>query len=295
MLMAIAAPLLRAAPAPQTTLTNRARAPLLDAFDADRRPFAIVFDPFRVVAASGVPPLFTFTARPDQGRRSGPVPLLFDARFALPAGDYEAEVHASAASVLSLRVAREGPPLVSWPVEAGVSRKPFHLDMDLNFVGFETADKESAGAFREVRIRPVSVTNAHQRPVWREVLGTLAAGPATLFLHDRTAWMEAGGFWTRGESTTLLTMASKGEAQLPLRVHCGALRNTVRLSTIGWEADRTLAPGEHADIAVPSAPDTRTTLLRIDTAAGFVPASVEPGSRDRRFLGCRFEVAGTVP
>src|SRR5207253_74747 len=66
----------------------RARAPILDEFDARRRPIAILYDPLARLSPQDVLAHVRFTARPGQRTARQPLDLLWNARFSLPAGEY---------------------------------------------------------------------------------------------------------------------------------------------------------------------------------------------------------------
>ena len=67
---------------------SRSRVPMLDDFDAVARPYAIIYKPFTFTRAESIPPLMTLSAFPGQRPAGQPVPVLLNARYALPAGEY---------------------------------------------------------------------------------------------------------------------------------------------------------------------------------------------------------------
>jgi hypothetical protein len=99
---------------------------------------------------------------------------------------------------------------------------------------------------------------------------------------DDDSFMEPAGFWTRGESPTAVVIDAPDRNELGLRVRNGAVANRVELSAAEWHSSLSLAPGEVRDVDLPAA---AARLLRIQTAAGFRPADVDPASGDRRTLG----------
>ena len=95
--------------------TARARVPLIDEFDARRRPLVIAYDPWTRSSASEVVSRAVLVARPGQRTQRQPIDLLWNARFALPAGEYRLELQRSGAGhddwPLGLQIGRVGPPL----------------------------------------------------------------------------------------------------------------------------------------------------------------------------------------
>jgi hypothetical protein len=288
--MSFVGPPLRAVPTALAGLDSRPRSVLLDRYDAAKRPVAIVYDPFRTIPAASVPPLFQFVARPEPGRRPTPVPLLFNARFALPAGTYRIDVEslASLSGSFAVQLGRDGPPAMTWAAEGRSPSYELELGVDVNFVGFRTSPGLETSV-RAVRIRPLAVVDHHLRQAPGEVLGVFQQPGATLYFYDRNVWVEPEGFWTRGASTTLVTVVPRAGRVLPLRVRCGPRANTLTLATDDWRTVETVRAGTEKRIAMPYA-SGRTTALRLTTEDGFTPAAVEPNNRDRRFLGCRVEI-----
>ena len=80
-------------------LRARGRSELLDRFDGTQRPIAIVYDPWRRIDPASAPPLVELVAQPERSRRPRqPIPLLYNARWSLPAGRYSIELIAPGAS-----------------------------------------------------------------------------------------------------------------------------------------------------------------------------------------------------
>jgi hypothetical protein len=66
----------------------RARVPLLDGFDQSRRPTALLYDPLSRVTGADALSHVLLVARPGLRTAPQPIELLWNARFALPAGAY---------------------------------------------------------------------------------------------------------------------------------------------------------------------------------------------------------------
>jgi hypothetical protein len=271
---------------------------MLDHFDRGTRPVALVYDPLRRIESNTVPSLFSLSATPGLRLARQPVPLLFNARFALPAGRYAAELRpaapdsAEASGELALQVGRIGDPLVRWQVQLGPSRSwkgEFSLPIDASFVGFRAAPSiaEAAG---ELRVRPLAVVDARRRVDVDQVLGAATYGQATVYFHDENVWPEREGLWTRGASAVPLTMVSTGASRVKVNVRSGARANRVTLDAGGWRREIDLQPGMTREVELPGDGRGGVIALRVTSASGFTPADTTPGSTDRRFLGCWIEV-----
>jgi hypothetical protein len=65
--------------------------------------------------------------------------------------------------------------------------------------------------------------------------------------------------------------------------------NHVTLVSGAWRQEMTLGPREERVIDVP-ADGSQRAVLHVTSAAGARPVDMEPGSTDRRLLGCWIEV-----
>jgi hypothetical protein len=292
----------RAEPPSVTEPEARSRLPMLDDFDSLARPHAIIYRPFTIARAIDIPPLMTLVASP--GLRTGgqPVRVLLNARYALAAGDYTVEigslqntqtVHGS----VGLQVGRIGAPMRQWHIAVapgGAWRGDFSLPADSEFVGLVVSD-ELAGA-ASLRITPVRIVNKNDREAafhgsTRNILSAIQAPSAEILFHDEDVYPESTGFWVHGESTSYMTVAANHpDRGVTLRVHSGAMPNTVTFATPTWGAQVELRPGTPHDVEVPAPARPGPFLLRVTAAKGFVPAEVIPGNTDRRILGCWIEI-----
>jgi hypothetical protein len=275
-------------------LDARRQVRLLTDYDGAARPLAILYDPLRPVPPSEVPALFTMGASPASAGPRQPVPLVFNARFALPAGRYTLAVRGGAAArgTMGLQVGRQGPPLRTWAIDLAPGRPwqtSFELPIDATFVGFR-ATEGLAGAVRELRLVPERIVNARERLSGRETLAALAGASCSLFFHDTHTWIEETGFWTRGRSTAELTIVPATAHPQKLSVHCGPTAGTVTLTSPGWRSTVAVQPGLVQEVEVPVESAGVAVPMKIETSTGFVPSEHDPSSSDRRVLGCWFEV-----
>jgi hypothetical protein len=293
----IAPPLVPARRALAERLDARARVALWDAFDATTRPLAIVYDPFRPVDPNTVPQLVTLRARAGLRRAAQPVPLLFNARFALPSGEYSIELdldgpRPSDTDSVGLQVGRIGHPIDVWPVDdagRGRWRHTFRLPLDAEFIGFRVS-RSLEPRVRELRLHASRVDDEHSRRHAAPVLAAARYEGVSVYFHDEAVWPEARGFWTRGETTARMTVATEPRAAVPLKLRSGARPNTVKLETPTWSREVWLRPEGAVELSVP--PDRRPGIipLQVTASGGFRPNALEPGNTDSRLLGCWIEV-----
>jgi len=277
------------APAPAPGV--RAQVALLSDFDAQRRPLGVVYDPLRRVPSSDIPPLLAFVAGPRaRGERTG-VDLLYDARWSLPAGRYELCLDGHGRTIqgeIGLQVGRVGPPLRTWTI-APAPRWTTTLDLPANarFVGFR-ASPELAGAGPELTLIPRAVADLRTRKTDPEVLQSRLYGEAAVFFYDERVAPEPTGFWTRGDSSSRLAVALAPDRPTALRLRAGPAPATVQTTVDGDVQRVTLAARETRDVTLRSR--HAVASVEIVTEGGFVPAEIDPATRDRRRLGVWVEV-----
>ena len=277
----------------------RVDAPMLDGFDARRRPLAIEYDRWRTLPAADVPPLFSFRATPGARRYSQPVRVLLNARLSLPAGDYVLTLRPKLGAALigsaGLQVGRIGPPLRGWQI-AETPGAPwsaaFTLPVDASFVGLRTS-RELEAAVAALQVQPARVVNDGDRYDLPAVLSAATYKDVIVTFHGDQVYAERDGFWVHGRSTLLATFAPPEEPGrqpgVRLSLHGGARPTQVRFQTATWGAAVALEPGVPRELHVPALRGQALLPVRITTASGFVPADTD-GSSDRRLLGCWIDV-----
>ncbi len=283
---------------PVPALDERARVRMLDDYDAGRRPLAIRYDPLTRIAPAAVPGLFPLTVHEAGDRREDRATQLFGRRLSLPAGTYAVDMLLPASIVpidaaLAVHAGRTSPPLHTWPVSLtspGSWGRAFALPVDVGFVGFK-ASAPLTEASPRLRLTPQHIEDASNRPRTPAVLGSARYGAIVVLVHGEDAWPEGDGLWVRGRVTSTLTVVGpQGPQGLTLRA--GAVAVDVVVAWQDGEARVSLNPGQSQDVTIPapagsaSGDDSIARQVRITTSSGFVPADVEPGSRDRRTLGC---------
>lgn len=279
----------------------RVDAPMLDDFDARRRPLAVVYDPWRTLPATDVPPLFAFEATPGARRYPQPVPVLMNMRLSLPAGDFVIMLAPRAGAALTgsagLQVGRMGPPMRGWQIAEAPGapwRAAFTLPVDASFVGLRTS-RELAAAVGAMQVQPARVVNGRDRQDLPAVLSSATYKNVIVTFHGDQVYPERDGFWVRGRSTLLATFAPpeaiRHQPGVRLSLHGGAKATQVRFQTATWSATVALEPGVPRELQVPALRGQTLLPVRITAESGFVPAETNGGS-DRRLLGCWIEVLG---
>jgi hypothetical protein len=300
MAIAITAPWLPSGRAEAHTIDLGARARLaaLDGFDARARPASIVYDPLHKGAAVDALPQLVLGVRAMQRTDPQPVRVIHNGRFSLPAGTYDIAVQFNnrppdQAVPLSLQIGRNGPPLQTWllqPQAGELWKATLWLPVDASFVGLR-GPVELERAIDAFTITPTAVVDAGARPLVPVVLAAANYPGATFFFHNEQLYPEAQGFWTIGGESSKVTVATRPGQNAPvtLRMHPGAIANTVTISTFGWQRAYELVPGQAAEVELPQFA-SGVVPLTITVQTGFYPRDIDPQSTDRRFLGVWVEV-----
>ena len=267
--------------------------PMLDEFDATARPIAVRYDPFSLVSPSSIPPLFSLAAVPGQRLAPQPTRVLLNARFRLPAGEYEVELQPApntpASGAIGLQIGREGEPVETWPFTPSTGskwRQRFRLPLDAEFVAFRAAPGLER-AVTSLRLRPLQVVDNGRRLHTDTIFASASFGSTSVFFHDAVSYIEPGGFWARGRTRMRVTLVrTDGSNSFTMNLHCGARPNRVTLATPHWSERLDLVPNTTRTVVVPLPAHESLMPLEITTSSGFVPAEIEPANKDRRLLGC---------
>jgi hypothetical protein len=269
--------------------------PMLETFNTVVRPVAVVYDPLSVVSPAEVPPLFSLSAVPGQRRSRQPLRVVLNARFRLPAGEYELDIKGSDQagtvpdSSLGLQIGREGRPLETWPLSlapGSVSQRRFRVPLDAEFVGFR-ASRPTERTIAQLRLRALTIEDQDRRFESPVVRSSADFGVARAFFHDGDSFPEEDGLWVKGGATARLTILKPSESQtsLPLAIHGGGRENVAIVETPAWSQRIELVPDIMSKIAIPSMAGERFVSLSVTSVNGFIPAEEERGSKDRRLLG----------
>jgi len=280
--------------------TSRARVPLLDEFDAQRRPIVLAYDPLRRIPANEALSRVALVVTPEQRQGRQPADLLWNARFSLPAGEYRLKLERPAqASIqngaIGLQIGRVGQPLDRWQVQGPEWTQTVVLPLDTSFVGPRAMAYGGldAGTFS---VAPVHIVDESRRAPRPPILSATRYGALTAYFHDDTTNGEPAGFWTHGRATTRVSVAALGgtPATFDADVRCGPIANRVTLRMPNWTERFAIEPGgsHHVSIPLLSQANLGSRLAPLDVTVrdGFVPADVDRTSTDRRLLGCWIEM-----
>ena len=221
-----------------------------------------------------------------------------NARFALAAGTYRVALTPRAGASLSgewgVQVGRLGGPMVTWPVSAAPGAEwstTFTLDLDAGFVGFR-ASPDLEMMLDRIEVRPLTVVDSGERPANGAVLAAARFGDVPVYFHDDHAYLEAGGFWTRGVSRVTLSavLAERAAPALALRLRSAGGSLPVRLETPAWSTRIVVGSDAPTTVSVPVRTGERVVSLAITAEVAFVLAEHGGPPDDRRTLGCWVEV-----
>jgi hypothetical protein len=114
-------------------------------------------------------------------------------------------------------------------------------------------------------------------------------GGTRVLLLDGAAYMEPSGAWVPGRDDAMFVVEPEPGAPIRLFLRNVPVDNHVTLVSGAWRQEMTLGPREERVIDVP-ADGSQRAVLHVTSAAGARPVDMEPGSTDRRLLGCWIEV-----
>jgi hypothetical protein len=283
---------------PVSPVEARSQASALDDYDARARPLAIEYAPFRLTSPAESIVDVRFVATPGMRRAPQPARVVMNARFALAAGTYRVALTPRTGARLSgewgVQVGRLGGPMVTWPVSAAPGAEwstTFTLDLDAGFVGFR-ASPDLEMMLDRIEVQPLKVVDSGQRPANGAVLAAARYGDVPVYFHDDRAYLEAGGFWTRGMSRVTLSAALPETAvsALPLRLRSAGGPLPVRVETPAWSTRIVVDSDAATTLSVPARTGERVVSLAITAEAAFVPGEHAGPPGDRRALGCWVEV-----
>jgi hypothetical protein len=208
----------------------------------------------------------------------------------IPAGDYELVVSGSnkPAGEISVLVGRTELVLDRMGLEgypAGPTGLVLHLPVRVHSLTI-LGDDDARRSISQIELRPRKLRDETASDTTRFGLRATRYGAARVFFLDNNAFMEPGGFWTRGESSTEVVIDGSAPGSPPsLLVRAGAVQTTTELISGDWAESLRLSPGEERHVQLPALHDADAWLVEIVTSEGFRPAQHDPGSRDMRNLG----------
>lgn len=263
---------------------------LLHHYAPDGGQIAVALPPVRRLPIARLPPAITLAAvAPATQPRNRPL-------IALPhpiAGTYEIEatVVGSEARRLVATTDHDFPPGWTWDLNgaAGLWRQTMTLRVPARELLVD-ADPATRRAIGQVSIRPIAVSSTREWPADAQPTHTTRYGPAVISLLSGRAYMEPGGTWIAGGRRADFAIApDPPQAPIRLFVRNAPVDNQITLESGAWHERLALEPREERLIHVPFQTGDAGLLLHVSTARGARPAEFEPGSDDRRLLGCWIE------
>ncbi len=244
--------------------------------------------PWRMLTGAEAP-LHAQFASSRRGPRNARDASLFSAPL-IPAGDYELvlsgsnkprgeiAIHVGRTELVLDRFSLDGRP-------SGPSGLVLQLPVRVESVTI-AGDDEARRSISRIDLRPRRLGNAIGGRTVGFALSASRQGSARVFFLDAGAFMEPGGFWTRGASRTQVVIDGKGSAVPPtLVVRAGPVETTAELISGKWAESLRLSPGEQRHVRLPELHGAEAWLVEVVTSEGFRPAWHDPSSRDMRDLG----------
>ena len=210
----------------------------------------------------------------------------------VPAGDYRVAIEGAAelAGTLTVSVGQTSQPLEVWPLEgqtAGLTTLRIRLPALAQSVVIR-ADDQARARITRLTLRPDALQPSPSGGNY--IIRSARYGQARAFFLDDEIYMEPGGVWTRGDSTSRFYVTSDTEAgTVPIDVIAGPVPTHVEWRSGAWQITADLVAGERRQFEV-----VVGSLLEFGARGAFRPVDVDPGSDDRRRLGVRLEVPGSA-
>lgn len=241
-----------------------------------------------VASASRVAP------RPDN-------PTVFRASW-VPAGEYDlvTEGQGTLGGELFVRVGKTDLDTERWRLDGrqpGFSGFRLVLPVGVHSVTIQ-GDPEARASISALRLRLFALRGETGRPRGGNPSGLPSPraarfGDTRVFMLDEQAYLEPGGFWTRGQAVTSVVFdraPHEDPAPLTVWLRSGAVATDVEVSMGEWRARVALGPEQRKAVQLPPRPASGAWPVRIRTASMFRPRDYAPDSGDDRPLGVWVEV-----
>ena len=194
---------------------------------------------------------------------------------------------ASSTATLAVRIGRGESPVETWPIGPATRtvERTLRLPCAVNAVIMDAgaAARPPCHASRSSPCRS-GLAMAARKPRLIAVFDT-AAPRSSSSTAARTPRSAGSGCGARPRQFVAV-MPDGAAAAVTLEVRGGAAGLRVRLDSGSWRSDLALQANELQAVQVPLDRRTGTAFIKIRPDNGFVPSSVDPASKDRRFLGC---------
>jgi hypothetical protein len=168
----------------------------------------------------------------------------------------------------------------------------FSLPVDMP-VWVGVSDEALGRSVHQVDVVAESVVPAHARPgVRARAIEAIEGRPGAFIVYaDDETYPEGGVYWTQGTRTGKVLVAPAGASALVLTLHVGPVGGAVRVTVDGQDHSLTLSADQTQRIEIPLRPESRLVPVTVGAPGRFRPSDHDPGSTDRRWLGCQVRVA----
>jgi hypothetical protein len=159
-------------------------------------------------------------------------------------------------------------------------------------VWLDAAGEALAASVQQIEIVPESIVPRGSRTaIDVHALEAIEGRPGAFIVYaDADTLPEHGVFWTQGTSAGEVLVAPAGASTLVLTLHVGPAAGTVRLTVDGQDRSVPLARDETRQLEIPLTPSARLVPIVVQAPGSFRPSDHEPGSTDRRWLGCQVRI-----
>ncbi len=275
----------RAAGGGHVTAT-RAQLELLRGLNPHLRPLAGLLVPMRSLRAADVPARLAITTSPFDVPPPGTLLYLQE----VPPGDYRLRVTRKplARGELALGIGRASQPAARWSVSAEQA-DGFYLPVRAASVSV-TGDAEAVRSIEKVALVPGPQMNTPP-PSAARARDAARYGSVVVYTLDDRVWLEPQGFWVMGERQPEVVIAmDQRVGSFDVDMRNGPELNRVRVWAGAWSSERALGPDELWHVRVPVSGPAQAIIVGFKVQRGFIPARIDPNSRDHRSLGCWVEV-----
>jgi len=213
--------------------------------------------------------------------------------FALPAGRFTARItfdRPTAGDSGALILIDDRIQIARGKADGG-SPIAFELPVDAP-VWVAVADPSAASAALAVEIAAESIVPRSARAAGevRAIEAIAERSGAFIVYTDDDTYPEGGVFWTVGTDAGTVLVDPAGASALLLTLHVGPAGGVVRVTVDGQDRSVMLSPDQTRQLEIPLAPGARFVPVVIAAPGQFRPSDHEPGSTDRRWLGCQVRI-----
>ncbi len=270
---------------------NRSQVALLNSWHPAWQTSTIRLRPFRILTDDEFSREIEVGST-DRVRRQPTDPTMLKAA-SLPAGDYDVIIRGSRTLAGELLAGIGNTDQVSdrWRLDG---HQPGSDDIVLRLpVAASTtvlrADPEARASISALTLRLKSLKISAD-PSGRQARSAIRYGNTRAFFLDDRAYMEGGGFWTRGAAlTTVVIDADANTAPPTIWLQSGPIATSADLSAGNWTEHVTLEVQSRTSVNLP-APTGDHWVVRIQSGPAFRPIDIASGNQDARPLGVWVEL-----